>query len=96
MIKWQRCSDPTPTLIRGVLYSSMNEASRALGVDRATIYKAREAGTLETCGLRKTKALACDIDGVTYPSIQKAARATGIPYSTLQKRLKKERAAEPK
>lgn len=40
-------------IIRGTAYISMREAGRALSVSYATIYKARENGTLETVGLYK-------------------------------------------
>lgn len=69
--------EPQQTVIRirGVTYPSMKAAAAALGVNKSTIWRALEKGTLETCGLNMC---AGTVDGIWYPSKSAAARAHGV------------------
>lgn len=80
---------PNPVTIRGITYPSMAAAARTFGLNPGTVFKAKEEGRLDHCGLGQNKAQPVTIDGVEYPSIQQAARATGINFETLRKRALK-------
>lgn len=44
-----------PTPVRGVVYPSMSDAAKALGVTRCTVSRAAMRGTLDNVGLRKAR-----------------------------------------
>lgn len=46
---------PKPISIRGVSYTSMAEAGRALGVSRATVSRAAQLGSLDNVGTGKQR-----------------------------------------
>ena len=75
------------TDIRGMVYPSMSEAARQLGVNVKTIYDAAERGTLQTCGLPDR--YAGHLDGVWYASKTEAARTLGIKAPTLCKHIER-------
>lgn len=72
--------------IRGVLYPSVSEAARQLGVCFATVFGAMERGTLDNCGTRRDK-LAGYLDGTYYPSKVAAARAMGVAPQVIYNRI---------
>lgn len=76
-----------PTEIRGVIYPSISEAARQLGVNISTVFKALNNGTLETCGLKNQHA--GYLDGVWYLSKSAAAREIGISQPALVKRIER-------
>ncbi len=75
------------TKIRGVVYPSISEAARQLGVNISTVFAALNNGTLETCGLKDR--YAGYLDGVWYLSKSAAARDLGISQPALVKRIER-------
>ena len=80
---------PNVTRIRGVTYPSMTAAAKALGVAVATVARAMDMGTLDTCGLDRTSGL---LDGVAYKSKTDAAAALNVNISTLRARIRRGKA----
>ncbi len=74
-----------PTEVRGVLYRSIAEAARQIGVSFSTLNSALDRGTQDKCGLSKRGYGL--LDGVAYPSKAAAARALGISPQALDQRL---------
>lgn len=75
-----------PTLIRGVLYESMSDASRKLGVSYSAVWNAAERGALDKVGLWRRNV---NVRGVDYKSMSAAARALGVTYSTVRDALER-------
>lgn len=75
-----------PTLIRGVLYESMSDAARKLGVSYSAIWNAAERGALDSVGMSRRSV---NVRGNCYPSISAAARALGVAYSTVRDALER-------
>lgn len=76
-----------PTEVRGVVYRSIAEAARQIGVSFSTLSAALDRGTQDNCGLRgKTSGY---LDGVFYPSKAAAAREMGISEQLLHDRIAK-------
>lgn len=75
------------TKIRGVVYPSISEAARQLGVNVSTVFAALNNGTLETCGLKDR--YAGYLDDVWHPSKSAAARDLGISQPALAKRIER-------
>ncbi len=83
---------PTPTLIRGILYPSQKAAAAALGVHYTTIAKAVEAGTQDRVGVSprgRRIAVPVEIDGVRYRSMSEASRALGVSSRRIAKMIMK-------
>lgn len=76
----------TPVKIRGVLYRSVAEAARQLGLNQKTIYAALDNGTLDKCGV-SWKPRPCTFDGVEYPSLAAAARSFGVSLEAVRQRV---------
>ena len=74
-----------PTEVRGVLYRSISEAARQIGVSFSTLSAALDRGTQDQCGLKKVTA--GYIDGVPYKSKAAAARDMGISPQALHDRI---------
>lgn len=79
-----------PTLIRGTLYPSQNDAAKSLGVSPSTICRALEEGRLDTVGLGKTgrPGKPCYLNGRRWPSRAAAARALDVTVPAVCKALK--------
>jgi len=78
----------TPIQIRGVIYPSVQEAARQLGLNACTIYVALDRGTLEQCGISFKPPRKCSFDGVEYPSLVAAGKALGITPQAVWQRIK--------
>jgi len=75
--------------IRGVVYPSVNCASRALGVSRSAIHDALDRGRVDEVGLKKNicNSIKVTVNGITYKTIGEAARAFDMNYQYVRKRL---------
>lgn len=69
------------TMIRGVMYESMAEAARALGVSAHAIWDAAERGRLDRVGLGRRQV---SVRGVEYESMSAAARGLGVNHATVR------------
>lgn len=77
---------PMPTLIRGVLYPSLGEAGRQLGVSPANISAALDRGTVDNMGLGRNfkSKKPVIVDGQKFESIGAAVRGTGLSVDQIR------------
>lgn len=84
---------PCPVRIRGITYTSIRAAARALGVTEKTIRNALDAGRIDDTGLGKRSGgrpgKPCFYRGKSYPSITAAAREWGVSTAAVSKALTK-------
>lgn len=76
-----------PTMIRGVLYESIADAARKLGVSHSTVWQAIEAGRVDKVGLPYKKPIT--IRGIEYESYSAAARALGVTPPTVREAVQR-------
>lgn len=87
----------TPVEVSGVIFRSVAECSRRMGVNEATIHKHLNAGTPHLIGLLQvTPPRQCVLDGVEYPSLRAAALAAGISREAVRQRVNREEKAKGK
>jgi hypothetical protein len=80
-------------VIRGVTYATAAQAGRALGVQRQTVVKAIQAGTLDRVGLGQPGLEPCPVrvNGVVYPGARAAGKALGFKPGAIYQALKQGR-----
>lgn len=80
----------TPVRIRGKVYSSQVEASKALGVSLARIQRALNNGTIERMDVTPyNPCIPVTLGGRTYNSIREASKATGFTIRRISYHLKR-------
>ncbi|MFP3728604.1 NUMOD1 domain-containing DNA-binding protein [Priestia filamentosa] len=84
--------------INGIVYSSMSEAERQLGINRKTIASRLESTTFpeyEFIGFsdnpQHKKSRAVSIEGVEYKSINQAALQLGVSQSVIRRKLEEDK-----
>lgn len=87
----------TPVEVRGVIFRSVAECARRMGVNEATIHKHLEAGTPHLIGLLQvTPPRQCELDGVEYPSLAAAAVVAGTSREAVRQRVNRAENAKGK
>lgn len=86
---------PQPVAFRGKVYPSQQALASELGVNKTTVYRALERGTLDDIGCGRGKGQPCILDGVRYPSRKAASRALGVHPRVIKRRLARMTPAAP-